>query len=76
MRQVMRTGLDPGDRANFVTLVARLPTTINTTRQRDDWNGPPVELGDAWTLRKGDKVARGVLVTHRWDGASADADDE
>jgi hypothetical protein len=24
----------------------------------------PIELGDAWTLRKGEKVARCTLVTH------------
>ena len=33
------------------------------------WNGHPVELGDAWTLRKGDKVARCVLVSHSSDGS-------
>jgi hypothetical protein len=27
--------------------------------------GQPVELGDAWTLRKGVEVARCVLVLHR-----------
>jgi hypothetical protein len=34
------------------------------TPQREDWNGHPAELGDAWILRKGNKVARCVLVTH------------
>jgi hypothetical protein len=34
------------------------------TPQREDWNGHPVELGNAWILRKGNKVARCVLVTH------------
>ena len=38
----------------------------NTTPQREDWNGHPVELGDAWTLRKGTKVARCVLVSHQF----------
>ena len=28
------------------------------------WEGHPIELGDAWTLRKGERVARCVLVTH------------
>ena len=37
---------------------------MNTTRQREHWDGDPVELGDAWTLRKGAKVARCILVTH------------
>jgi hypothetical protein len=37
---------------------------MNTTRQRDQWDGDPIELGDAWTLRKGDKVARSTLVSH------------
>jgi hypothetical protein len=34
------------------------------TPQREDWDGHPVALGDAWSLRKGNKVARCVLVTH------------
>jgi hypothetical protein len=38
---------------------------MNTTPQRENWNGHPVELGDAWTLRKGNKVARCVLVSHQ-----------
>jgi hypothetical protein len=38
---------------------------MNTTPQRENWNGHPVELGDAWTLRKGTKVARCVLVSHQ-----------
>ena len=37
--------------------------TMNTTRQREFWDHP-VDLGDAWTLRKGEKVARCILVTH------------
>ena len=31
---------------------------MNTTPQRENWDGHPVDLGDAWVLRKGDKVAR------------------
>jgi hypothetical protein len=31
---------------------------MNPTPQREYWDGHPAELGDAWTLRKGDKVAR------------------
>jgi hypothetical protein len=38
--------------------------TMNTTRQREYWDGHPIELGDAWMLRKGEKVARCTLVTH------------
>ena len=37
---------------------------MHTTRQREQWDGDPIELGDAWTLRKGEKVARCILVTH------------
>jgi hypothetical protein len=37
---------------------------MNTTRLREDWYGDPIELGDACILRKGDKVARCLLVTH------------
>ena len=33
--------------------------------QREYWDGHPVDLGDAWVLRKGDKVARCSLVTHQ-----------
>jgi hypothetical protein len=29
------------------------------------WDGHPVELGDAWTLHKGDKLARCALVSHQ-----------
>ena len=38
---------------------------MNTTRQRVYWDGHPVELGDAWTLRKGEKIARCILVSHQ-----------
>jgi len=34
------------------------------TPQREPWDGHPIELGDAWVMRKGDKVARCILVTH------------
>lgn len=37
---------------------------MNEVPRREHWNGDPVELGDAWTLRKGEKVARCILVTH------------
>jgi hypothetical protein len=37
---------------------------MHMTRQREFWSGHPTELGDAWTLRKGDKVARCTLVTY------------
>jgi hypothetical protein len=33
--------------------------------QRNDWDGHPVDLGDAWVLRKGHKAARCSLVTHQ-----------
>jgi hypothetical protein len=35
------------------------------TPQRHDWNGHQAELGDAWILRKGRKVARCALVSHQ-----------
>lgn len=34
------------------------------TPQREHWDGHPVELGDAWIMRKGEKVVRCLLVTH------------
>jgi hypothetical protein len=37
---------------------------MNTTRQREFWHHP-VDLGDAWILRKGHKVARCILVSHQ-----------
>ena len=40
-----------------------------STLRRDQWDGHPVELGDA--LRKGDKVARCILVSHELGGAAA-----
>lgn len=33
-----------------------------TTPQREHWDGHPLELEDAWIMRKDDKVARCVLV--------------
>jgi hypothetical protein len=35
---------------------------MNTTRQREYWDGHPIELDDAWTLRKGEKVARCIVA--------------
>ena len=37
---------------------------MNPTPRREHWEGHPVELGDAWVMRKGDRVARCILVTH------------
>jgi hypothetical protein len=34
---------------------------MNTTPQRENWNGHPVELGDVWTLLT--KVARCLLAS-------------
>jgi hypothetical protein len=42
---------------------ATIRVAMNTTRQREQWDGDSIELGDAWTLRKGEKVARCILVT-------------
>jgi len=44
---------------------ATIPPAMNTTTLRENWDGHPVEYGDAWVLRKGDKVARCSLVTHQ-----------
>jgi hypothetical protein len=38
---------------------------MKLTPQRENWDGHPVPLGDAWTMRKGDKIARCVLVSHQ-----------
>ena len=37
---------------------------MNATPQRENWEGHPVDLGDAWVLCKGNKVARCSLVSH------------
>lgn len=37
---------------------------MTPTPRREHWDGQPVELGDAWILRKGDKVARCILASH------------
>ena len=37
---------------------------MNTTPRREHWDGNPVELSDAWLLRKGEKVARCILASH------------
>jgi len=39
---------------------------MSATLQREHWDGHPVDCGDAWTLRKGDKVVRCSLVTHQF----------
>ena len=38
---------------------------MSNVPQREHWDGHPVELGDAWTLRKGDRIARCILVSHQ-----------
>ena len=38
---------------------------MNRTPQREHWDGNPVELGSAWTLRKGERVAHCILVSHQ-----------
>lgn len=37
---------------------------MQTAPQRENWDGHPVDCGDAWVLRKGHEVARCSLVTH------------
>ena len=37
---------------------------MNTTPQRERWAGHHVELGAAWTMRKREKVATCILVSH------------
>jgi hypothetical protein len=55
-------------RSVTVSLYARSPchdrAAMYTTRQREHWDGDPIELGDAWALRKGEKIARCILVAH------------
>lgn len=34
--------------------MALIPPHVRTRTQREHWDGYPVELGDAWTLRPGD----------------------
>jgi hypothetical protein len=38
---------------------------MNQVLQRADWDGHPVNLGDAWTLRKADREARCALFSHQ-----------
>ena len=40
------------------------PPTMDSTRQCEHGMVSPIELGDAWTLRKGEKVARCIFMTH------------
>jgi hypothetical protein len=39
---------------------------MNLTPQRENCDGHPVPLGYAWTMRKGDKVARCELWSHQF----------
>ena len=39
---------------------------MNRTPQREFWDGHPVSLGNAWTMRNGDKVARCELWSHQF----------
>lgn len=43
---------------------AKIPPMSDLATQRDQWDGHPVELGDAWTLRKGQRLARCALVSN------------
>ena len=40
--------------------------------QREQWDDYPVELGDAWTLRKRERIARCALFSHElgWEIAA------
>jgi hypothetical protein len=41
------------------------PRCLRTCRNARTGTATPIDLGDAWVLRKGDKVARCSLVTHQ-----------
>ena len=38
---------------------------MNTTAQREFWNGQPAALETVWTLSKRHRIARLVLYTHQ-----------
>ena len=42
---------------------------MNTTPQREFWNGNAVRLGDVWTLRKRNHVIQCMLFTLDSDGS-------
>lgn len=41
-----------------------MPAMPNLAAQREHWDGHPVELGDAWTLRKAQRLARCALYSY------------
>ena len=52
--------------AVFSAVALRYHHVTMQTPQREFWDGHHAELGDAWILRKGDKVARCVLCSHEF----------
>ena len=54
------------DRRRGLRGIATIPPLMNTTTLRENWNGHPVEVGIAWTLKKRDHVAQCVLFSHQF----------
>ena len=50
---------------------SRISPMPNLIPQRDKWDGHPVELGEAWSLRKGEGLARYALSAIRSGGSCA-----
>ena len=48
---------------------ATISARMNTTPQREFWNGNAVRLGDVWTLRKRNHVIQCMLFTLDSDGS-------
>ena len=45
----------------------RTPLTLHPMNlRREYWNGPPVELGIAWTLKKRNHIAQCILFSHQF----------
>jgi hypothetical protein len=44
---------------------ATIPASMNTTAQREHWNGNPAPLETVWTLSKRHRITPLVLYTHQ-----------
>jgi hypothetical protein len=64
---------NPAANARRLAVAGQVASPMNTTTLRDVWNGHPVELREAWTLRKRNHVAVCRLWSHEfgWGAASS-----
>jgi hypothetical protein len=55
-----------GARGGLIDAAYSIRASMNTTPQRELWNGNAVHLGDVWTLRKRNHVVQCMLFTDQF----------